>query len=324
MKVLIINNIEASINCDRLDIRTQLEDLLDDDDNAYFKTFVSDQNLMEIIYETLDKPSGVTACNIWEDKHSLYAGYFIDIAEKIDYEELDNLDLNSDSDLKLKKYNVDFKSNILGSQITSQHVTSKLIIVKQALSYSRNDNNIKTETTPCDIGSLNNILNIFESLFIKDGVVIKSDGSMHSYKYIMNPLENIILTDPDYEQNYVYHEYEIYTHIIIIIADTRQKNGTLNVNASFLAGSPVKGDVFVALYKKPEYNETPPYVTLSTTLLTDILFIRKKSVSLTTGLNRADREYINFLYLIDLEKKTHSNKLDKNIRDLSGQLLNLK
>ena len=147
---------------------------------------------------------------------------------------------------------------------------------------------------------------------------------MQLYNYIVNPIEHLMLTDKNYEKNYVYHEYEVYTYVMIIIADTRQCCGKTNNTASFLAGKPVNGDVFIAFYKKPEYNENPPYVSVSTDKLNEILSIRKKSPIFTTGMNRSDREYVNFEKIVELECNKHCKHADLNITDIKGELLNIK
>ena len=306
MLATILYKTDAHLDCDRTNIREQIEDILEDLDNFEFKEFSNEENMFSMIHLALGKPiHGVTVCNIWENKNTLYEGYFIDITE-------DQLSVHDNINM-----------NMFGSQLTAQHVTGNLVIVKKKLCYTVENNNVKTFTEPDSIYRTE-LIDMMESIFIKDGIVIDPCGTMNIYKYIMNPLEHIMLSDAQYADHYIYHEYEIYTHIMIIIADTREVNGTPNHIASFLAGKPVNGTVFVATYKKPDYNENPPYISLTLDRLKKILAIRQKSSSLTTGMSSTDKEYINFEKILELEYNKHSNKPSLLLSEITGTLLNLK
>jgi len=114
----------------------------------------------------------------------------------------------------------------------------------------------------------------------------------------------------------------VYTYVMTIIADTREVDGILNHTATLLAGKPVNGDVFVAIYRKPDFNENPPYMNLSINTITDILNIRQRSASLTTGMSTTDKEYINFKKLLELEKLKHKDVPILVATDIKGELLN--
>jgi hypothetical protein len=334
MKAAILYKTDEHLDCDRINIREQIEDILDDPNNFQLKDFSDETSMFELIHTMLDKPIvGVTACNIWENKNSLYAGYFIDITEIInknilsaDQTNKTNLETQNESEDilkdKIEQIHKNTKLNLFGSQVTSHHVTGNLVIIKKDLSYKIINNNIKTDTLPCSL-SKTELVDVIENIFVKKGIAINVDGSMDYYQYIMNPLEHLMLSDPDYAKHYVYHEYEIYTHVLMIIADTREINTKINSIGSFLAGSPVNGTVFIAMYKKPEYNENPPYVSLMIEILNNILSIRRRSTSLTTGMSRSDREYINFEKLLELENIKHIDKPLLDISQITGPLLNL-
>lgn len=331
IKALIVNLTEDGINCDKTNIREQIEDLFDDSDIVQVKEFNDEQSMFNLIYNSLGHPSkGITACNIWENKHFLYVGYFIDIVDLINTNNLINGDENCNEDNddvlinKIKEEKKKFKTNIFGSQITTQHVASALVIIKNQLTYTVSENNIKTDTKPITIDSKREMINILETIFVKEAIIVKTNGSMDTYKYIMNPLENLMLTDPNYSSNYIYHEYEIYTHIMMIIVDVREKEEKLNEIATLLAGKPVRGDVFIAIYRKPEYDEHPPYITLNVEKLNAILNIRKKSTTYTTGLNRSERDYVNFEKLLELENLKHIEKPILLAEEIKGELLNIK
>lgn len=306
MNIAILYKTNEYIEHNKVNIREQIDDILDDPANFELREYTNEQSLHEIISNIFKIDNiGITVCNIWETKDTVYAGYFVDYTEE---KYLNNND------------NINF--HYLGSQITLQNVTSHLIIVKMKLSYSISNNNVKTNTTYDSI-TRTELLDIIEKKFVKDGVVIDIDGKMSTYKYIDNPLEHLILTDDKYHQHYVYHEYEIFTHILIVVVDVREHRGTLNEIGSLLCGSPVNGKIFVGIYRKPDFNENPPYSELSIDRLINILNIRKKGTSLTTGFANSDKEYINFDKLLDIKLREYSNLKDKNISDIHGELLNI-
>lgn len=351
MEAAIFYKTEEFIDCDKTNIKEQIEDIIDDPNNMKFVEFSDTNEMFSIIHSNLGSTNGVTACNIWEDIDTIYAGYFVDIAETLDYSKLK--DIPSDDENKNVEQNVVHqkveqnveqkidhqkveqiekilkescktkKLNIFGSQITSQNVVGNLIVIKKKLSYTVTDNNVKTTMVPGSF-SHHELVNMLESIFVKDGVVINPDGQMSLFKYIMNPMEHLIMTDNEYEKNYIYHEYEVYTHVMIIIADVREINAPPNKTASFLAGKPVNGTVYVALYKKPDYNENPPYVRLNIDRLNKILNLRRKSPSITTGMSASDKEYINFEKILNLETEKHSDKPSMSFEEITGESLNIK
>jgi hypothetical protein len=331
MKAAIFYKTDESINCDRTNIREQIENIMDDPNNFQLRAFNDSDSLLQLIYESLDKPTvGVSVCNVWEDKNTLYYGYYIDITEVLDFSEKD-IDLAININKQIVK-STDY--NKFGSQLTAQRVMSNLVIVKKNLDYVIENENVKTNTTFCSINEYE-LLNVLESIFVKDGIVInsysdpfaKSQGSdkcgVSIYKYIMNPLEHLMLSDPDYAKHYVYHEYEVYNHIMIIIADTREVNGEPNEMASFLSGKPVNGTVYVALYKKPQFDENPPYTSINVKTLNTILSIRKKSAQLTTGMTQSHEEYVNFEKLLELEQNKYHDKPELSLCDIFGESLNI-
>lgn len=322
MKAAILYKTDDHVDCDRTNIREQIEDILDDPNNLQFKEYSDDTTMFSMIHEALGKPMvGVTACNIWENKNTIYAGYFIDITELIDHESV-----KDESEEKMvqniQKFHKNIKLNMFGSQLSSQHVTGNFVIVKKKLSYVIDNNNIKTDTSH-DTLTRNELIDVFESIFVKEGIAINPDGSMKSYRYIMNPMEHLMMTDPKYAEHYIYHEYEVYTHVMMVIVDTREITGSQNKIGSFLTGKPVNGTIFVATYKKPEYDENPPYVGLSIDRLKSILALRQRSTTLTTGMARSEREYVNFEKLLELENTKHADKPLLELNEISGELLNL-
>lgn len=322
MKAILLYKTDETIDCDKTNIREQIDDIFDDPNNYVVKEFTNEESMQKLIYDALEKPTvGVTACNIWEDRDVVYVGYYIDIAETLNYGSVDDSE-DTITD-KIKESYSKTQLNIFGSQLTGQHVTHNLVILKMNLEYEVTNNNIKTSMKASSL-DLTELKNVIEGKFIKNGIVIDTNGDISLYKYIMNPLEQFILTDNNYKDNYIYHEYEVYSHIIMVIVDAREINGVVNTDASLLSGGLIKGRVFVAMYKKPEFNELPPYVSLTIDCFKKILEIRKKSVTLTTGMSCSDKEYINLYKLLELECSKHSNLSNKIIDDISGICLNKK
>lgn len=320
MKAVVIYKTDDQIDCNRTDIREQIEEFFDDPNNYAVKEFADENGLLHLIHETLGSTTrGVTVSNILETRDTVYVGFFIDIAETIDYNSLGETE--EEISKKLQEEYKKVKLNIFGSQITSQQVTSNLLIVKQNLLYDITDNNIKTTMSPTTT-TKREVMDVCEKIFVKEGLVIEVDGSISSYTYILNPIEHLILSDPEHKDHYIYHEYEVYTHVMMIVTDVREINGQRNVTASLLSGKPANGRVFVAMYRKPDYNENPPYVSLNTDLLKKILSIRSRSTHLTTGMNRTEREYINFEKILELECKKHKDEPVIHIDDIQGESLN--
>ena len=302
MQAIIIHATDTLINTDRVGIRDQLEDLFDDQSIFETKQYSDKNDLLRLIHEQLKVPLTISACNLWETKEYLYIGYFVDIS-----------DVLSDSSKN---------PNMLASQISYQNVSGDMVITKNKINYEIFEKNIKSLLIEESLSD-SDFMYMCEKIFIKDGIVIPVDGDMSLYQYIVNPMEHLILSDNKYMEHYIYHEYEVYTHVIIIIVDTREINGRVNERASFLAGKPVHGTVFVASYKKPEFNEIPPYCGITLDRINVILNIRQKSSALTTGMQKATGEYINFDKLLELENNKYINSKNQSIGDIIGESLNI-
>jgi len=301
-KLAVLKKTEEYVDHSKTNIREQIEDILDDAENLYFKNYSDEKNMMETIFEILNKPTvAVTATNIYETKDYMFVGYFIDASE----------------------YTVDTNQfNYFSSQISSHQVVSDMIVVKKKLEYQIDRNNIKTISTPVNFTQYE-LANVFEKIFVKDGVTISVDGSMTTYQYIVNPLEHLMLTDNKYEEHYRYHEYEVYTRVMVCVVDIRENNGTINETASLLIGIPVKGSVHVGMYQKPEYKEDPPYVSVSPEIIQQILKVRRVSPTLTSGHSNSSKEYINFYNLLALESQKYTDTPSRNVKDMKEQPLNL-
>lgn len=301
MNFYILNHTETSIDCEKLNILEQLEDIVDD--NVYNSSFTNNEptSVYSIINDILGNKSQVTIYNMWENIDYMYNCYYIDIHDSLNKQ-----------------------INLFAAQLTGQPVVGKMVIVKNTLQYTINKNNIKTEATISDISSVKEIIHLFEKVLYKDGIVIKANGEIQPYKYILNPIEHIIVADGQYSKHYVYHEYEIYTHILVIFADTREINGMLNKKGTLLAGVPVNGDIHIAMYKKPYYNEQPLYASICTKKLDLILDIRSKSQNYTTNFSVSEKNYVNFEHLLYVEHNKYKNIVQMDVSTIKGELLNVK
>jgi len=293
-KLAIINVIDTVINCDKLNIKEQIEEIIEDTDNVEYKSFDKEDTMLGIIHDCLGK--NITYCCLYDTLDNLYACYYVD---GIDIEDKN-------------------KFNNFGIQLTSQHITGKMIIVKNNLTYEIKNNNVKTNMIATTLNEYD-LIDVIEKVFVKNGVVINVDGSMSLYTYVINPFEPLILSEPDYENKYVYHEYEIYNYVMTIIV--KKEETEPNILAMFLSGCKVNGKVYVSLYRKPTYNEKPPFISLDINRLNNIISIRKRNPSLTTNFNYSN-EYINFDKLIELELVKHNSIPFRNISDINGDLLN--
>lgn len=301
------------IDHNKLNIRTQISEIIDDPKNFQLKEFNTEEEFYKLVYDSMnDKNVYVTAHNIFETKDNIYIGYFISYDEYIDH---------SKTDKEQEEHAKKTKFNILASQIISNNVISDMVIVKNKLKYTINNNNIKSTTEPDTITRCE-LIDIIEKIFIKDGIIINIDGTLDVYRYIHNHLEHLMINDPQYDQNYVYHEYEVYTHVLIVTVDVREKNGQINEKATLLCNKPVKGRVYVGLYRKPYYNEEISYINLTIERFNNILNIRKISASLTEGMSNSDKEYVNFDKLLQLENDKYKNHTALNINQISGECLN--
>jgi hypothetical protein len=318
MKGFVLFITDDIINPDNINIREQISDIFDDPNNLGEINFLNEEEMMTCISKTLNHTKAMAVCNLWESRDILYTGYYIDA--------VDLMNINETDEKKIEAMRKKIKMNIFGSQLSNQNVASALVVIKNNLTYEIKDNNVKTISKPSSIESTNELIDVLTSVILKNGIVIKQDGSMQPYQYITNPLEHLILTVPNYENIYRYHEYEIYTHVLLIIVNTtiEPNKANLNKNATYLAGKPTYGDVFIGMYKKPDYNEALPYSSISIPILNKIINIRSKSTELTTNKTNAEHEYINFEKLLELEIDKHNNRPTINSDIIDGASLNIK
>lgn len=308
MQVAIIRKTSEYVDCDKTNIQEQIQDIVDDP--TIFELDKTD-NIDEFVLKTLmkDKPHqhvAATAVGICETEYSVYACHFIEKTVDVDLELI----------------------NAFGSQLVSTTVVSDLIIAKYDLSYnteSHNESiNISTKSNLSNIVEYNlvrDLVSIFKHRAVEVDVDVDIDidvnGEFKEYFYIQNPLENIILEDPNYKDNYRYHEYEVFDYrltVFVEVLDSLKPPKPLNKFASQLTNVKTYGRVFLSLSKQPEYNETPPYADLTNKRLELIHFLRSRSTEITKTIPRSDKSYLNFDKILELAKIRY---LDMPIRPIS-------
>jgi len=177
---------DISINLTKTNIKEQIENIIEDDFDIH--TVKTPQEVYEYIYPLLspNKDKEILQYNFYENKDFFYSGFFV---------ESNNT------------------KNIFGSEIMSKNVTSNLYIVKHKLKY---ESNISFEYTNFEFFE---IIDILTSMYFHQGIKILEDGSLIPYNYTQNPLihfENI--------QDYIFHEFEVYTKVMMVIVNTKSQN----------------------------------------------------------------------------------------------------
>lgn len=316
MKAGVLRITDEVVDCDRTDILEQVRDILDDPENLILIE-INDQNLNELIINTLmnsvprellentDNADtkytiGASGIGLCETKNSIYVAYFISLEDLLRKERIDRDDYESSN------------INRFGSQITSHNVASDVVIVKQRLSYDVSNKNIAASMSADSVTEYS-LSQDLTTIFKHRALIVGANNDFESatlveYHYIQNPLENVILTDSDYESHYRYHEYEVYNHRITVFVDLRESHNdeNLNIVASHITGHKIYGKVLISLSGKPEFNSSAPYTDLTNDRLRLIAAIRSRSTDLTAEIGPSDKEYINFDKLLEIASITHS------------------
>jgi len=303
LSIGIIKLNDIKINSSKTNIKEQIEDIIYDDDIFKLHKVKSNQELQEYAHFTLnpDKKLTVTQHNFYEKRDYFYSAFYVDYLDIEDKENVKNI-------------------NSFGSCIVSSVAVSDLYIVKNKLTYEIKENNVKTNFEYVDF-EMYELIDVLTNLFHLDGVSINEDGEMKEYKYTENPmicLKNI--------QDYIYHEYEIYTKVLMVIVNTKENNNKLNEKATLIAGHPVRGSVYFALMNKAQSatEQYVPYFNLTIPMLNNILAIRSRDINITTNHTQSEYDYINFEKLLELDVEKHSSKTPKNATKIVGVLLNIK
>lgn len=337
MKAAIIRITDLTINCDKTNILEQIQDIIDDPDVFELVDFDGQESLNFLVLQTLmnsiprealektvkdsrtDTATedsrlrynvGATVANIFESKDYIFAAYYValeDISDTVD-------DSNT-----IDTHNT--KLNLFGSQLCSAHVASDLIIIKQDLSYEIRDLNIATSMAPSTIVEYTFVRDI-ATIFEHRGLIVDPTGTKSEYFYYQNPLENVILTDSNYEKYYRFHEYEVFNYQLTVFVDIRcnSNNSTLNEAVSFITNSKVYGPALLSLSKRPDFRENPAFVDLTDSRFDIILFLRSRDPEITKAIDKSDKVYVNFDKILELAKTRYSNVPIRSVQSLVGIL----
>ncbi len=326
MKFALIRNCDCFIDIDRTNVVEQITTLINDTDYVSFIDFTQD-DMYQLIYDNIGDGKTfpkLTLLNLFDTKYDIYVAYFtdkFDIDNSTDNNSTDNSTDNSTGN----KISV---INNFASQMTSHSVVGNMMIFKMQLTYKIDGNNIACNTTPTTL-SIYDLIDVTTNIFAKTGLIVDAGKSPQivQYKYIVNPLEPLIMIDPMYEKKYRYHDYEIFDRIVQVVVSTAvptavSNNDDINEIASWICNRIVNGKVYIGMYKKPEFNENPPFVSITNELLNKIVMLRKKSITAGTMFAKSPNEYANFEMLLDLEIEKHKNETDRQLSQLDQNTIN--
>jgi len=137
-----------------------------------------------------------------------------------------------DKDISYDIFYVEDKTKIeneICHQIFGFNIVSDVLIVKT-------DNNKFKDMTKYEIKD------IFETIMIKKGVLIKSNGDIDEFTYMDNPFERIKDEDMEYDMNYT--TIELGNKIICVHL---KESSEVNSEASMLLEKEVRGDIIITL-----------------------------------------------------------------------------
>jgi hypothetical protein len=161
---------DISINLTKTNIKEQIENIIEDDDNFDIHTVKTPQEVYEYIYPLLSpkKDKEILQYNFYENKDFFYSGFFV---------ESNNT------------------KNIFGSEIMSKNVTSNLYIVKHKLKYESNisfEYSLNNSSVAKGLASISNIhLNRLSLSYIgasSGAIILPSQGILSSILILSNTL----------------------------------------------------------------------------------------------------------------------------------------
>lgn len=248
IKFAVIHITQAYIDVNRgqKQIKEDIEELLEDEDNMTFHTMESDKEFIEKINEHI-KPSG-----------GVVSGSQIFIGDKFYqavFESVSNVTKISSS-----------KLNKLGTQFTDGVETDKAVIVFKNRILA--DDHVEFESI-----NMTDLMEILEDKFIKRGVFLKRDGTRSTYTYSQNHLDNLMYK---YGEQYVldnfqYDELELGDMVFVVSSN---KNATeKNTVMTKIVGKDVNGDVYCSLYRKNDHTGAGSYISFNNEILDKIMFI---------------------------------------------------
>jgi len=313
----LLKQCDIAIDHLRNNVLQQIEDIFEDTDYCEQIQFSDHEDMLKRISEHINdnkKELIISGINLSETKDSLYVLYYID-PPLLDCDHENLIGTNNKSDRK--------DINLFASQLAEETVYGNAVICRMKIVYKFNDQNISSTIEPDTVNMQDFVEKIGEK-FIKNGIVSNVDGSIDRYKYASNPLEPLMASVADYDKFYRYHEYEFFNMVLQVIVDIREDRCESNINqgSSFICNQIVHGRTWIGMYRKPYFNENPPYISIDHQLLEKIIKIKNYSSTIGTGVSVSPEQYINFYTLVDLECERLPKNSQRNIKTINQSSLN--
>lgn len=309
----LLKKCDISIDHNRDNILEQIEDIFEDDDYCDKIQFNDCKEMYERISELLNNEKSkcvLSGINLSETKDNLYVIHYIDTKQCVGEETVTEA--------------IDHKNiNLLASQLADESVYGNAVICRMKIVYGFEGTNVSSHMDS-DTIIMRDFIEKIGAKFIKTGMVMNVNGSMESYKYASNPLEPLIARVANYDKFYRYHEYEFFNMVLQIVVDIREEKLETNINhnASFICNQLVYGRSWIGMYRKPYYNEIPPYISIDCEILEKIIRVRNRSPTIGTGVSVSPDHYINFYMILDLENNRTVQSNPRHIKAVVQKSLN--
>jgi len=310
----LLKKCDIVIDHNRDNILEQIEEIFEDDDYCDQIVFGDCKDMYRCITDRINDTGTdcvLAGINLSETKDNLYVLHYIDTYQPTDEE--------TDEPKCIDQLNI----NLFASQLAEEPVYGNAVICRMKILYDFNGNNVSAHIEPDTIIMRDFIEKIGEK-FIKRGIVMNTDGSLDSYKYVSNPLEPLIARVDGYDKFFRYHEYEFFNMVLQVVVDTREERTDKNINhnASFICNQLVYGRSWIGMYRKPCFNEIPPYITIDCKVLERIIRVRNQSPTSGTNVSVSPEHYINFYMMLELETNRISTHEPRNIKAVVQKSLN--
>ena len=310
----LLKKCDIVIDHNRDNVLEQIEELFEDDEYCDQIQFGDCKDMFKRITDLLNDSQTncvLAGINLSETKDNLYVIHYIDTNQ--------NTGNETDEHECIEKKNI----NLLASQMAEEPVYGCAVICRMKIVYDLNGNNVATHVEP-DTMLMRDFIESVGEKFIKRGVVMNIDGSMDSYKFVSTPMDPIIAQVADYDKFFRYHEYEFINMVLQVIVDTREERSEKNINnnASFICNQLVYGRSWISMYRKPYFNEHPPYITIDRNVLERIIRVRNQSPTIGTNVTVSPEHYINFYMMLDLENSRISTSAPRHIKTVIQKSLN--
>lgn len=206
--------------------RENISDLLSDEVNIV--SVKSNEDLMEVIIQSI--------FNDKYDNEAIHTGTVSHMND--DLYQICHIMVTPESYSKIKSK---FKFNGIATYLTDFEAPVFGPAVLFKISTENNDNKLSTL-------SMNEIIDLFTSKFVHQGIIINPNGTLDKFDFIFNPVDWIT---PNEISKYKFVEIELLDKKMMIFYDTTKQNTDINNIGSQLYGSSLFGRLIVALRDVP-------------------------------------------------------------------------